>query len=78
MISDKTVLDCFPHKEAILYNLDVAANIREKHGELDRLYNLCRCLYHLQNGNINKAVRRARQADYSCMARAIEIHFKKE
>lgn len=76
MLTDKTVLKCFPHKEAILYNLDVAISLAgQKVHEEERIDKLVWCYECLRKDDIEGAIRNATFAGYECMAKAIAIHW---
>lgn len=76
MLTDKTVLKCFPHKEAILYNLDVAVSLAgQKIGEEERIDKLVWAYECLRKNDVNGAVQNVTFAGYECMARAIKLHY---
>ena len=78
MISLELALKCFPHKEAILYNLDVALQLKDELVEPDRIQLLCECHEALRDNRYKEAAKLSRQANYECMAIAIEHHFKEK
>lgn len=78
MFTASLIKKCFPHKEAILFNLDVAISLANDQGVLeddDRITLLCQCHRLLQVGNAGAAVEAAKLAGYSLMAAAIAYHF---
>lgn len=69
---------CFPHKEAVLFNLDTAITIayeRESHLEDERIDKLCKCHAYLRASDIEKAIECAVLAHYHLMAEAIKLHW---
>ena len=76
MLSQELILKCFPNKECILYNLEIALSIHHaKTEEPDRVNFLCQCYHFLRNNQINEAIQSAEHAGYRCMARAIQYHY---
>jgi len=78
-LSNELVLKCYPHKESILYNLDIAFFLHNKKRNWidgDRIETLVKCRQYLQNGNSQEAYKQAKKANYLCMAEAILIHWK--
>jgi hypothetical protein len=76
MLSEKLVRKCFPHKEAVLYNLDVALSLLDKNiYEEERVTKLVWCYESLRKGDIDEAVKHAERAGYRCMAQAIRLYF---
>ncbi len=78
MFTASLIKKCFPHKEAILFNLDVAVSLANDQGVLeddDRITLLCQCSRLLQVDNVAGAVKAAELAGYNLMAAAISYHF---
>lgn len=76
--SKQLILKAFPHKEAVLWNLDVAIEVsleRDNLKDMDRVDFLCDCHKALMAKDIKKAVELAERADYSLMACAIKHHW---
>lgn len=76
--SKQTILKAFPHREAVLWNLDVAIEVsldRDSLKDTDRLDFLCDCHAALQHKEVKKAVELAERAGYSLMAAAISHHW---
>jgi hypothetical protein len=72
------IKQCFPHKEAIMFNLDIAVEIASSNeciADEERVRLLCQCRRHLESGNVGDAVEAARSAGYNLMAEAIKFHF---
>ena len=81
MFSRELILKCFPHKEAVLYNLHVAIELSLEHNTLqddDRIDILCECHNFLVEKDLIQAVNRANKAGYFLMAAAILEHWKNE
>lgn len=79
MFTASLIKKCFPHKEAILFNLDVAVSLANDQGVLeddDRITLLCQCSRLLQVDNVAGAVKAAELAGYNLMAAAIAYHFE--
>ena len=76
MLSDEIVRKCFPNRECVIYNLDVAISLKEYEGdEMNRIHLLCECYQAIRDNNVPEAVRLAKLADYQCMSQAIELYF---
>ncbi len=78
LFSKELILKAFPHKEAILFNLDVAIELsigKDSLKEEDRIDFLCDCHTAIVNKDIKLAVKLAEQANYRLMARAIQYHW---
>lgn len=78
VFSNELILRCFPHKEAILFNLNVAVELaasRDSVEDFDRIDHLCKCHEFLRIGSIDKAENSATMAGYRLMAEAIQYHF---
>jgi len=76
--SKQTVLKAFPHKEAILFNLDVAISLSVERDNLkdeSRIDFLCDCHKALQNKDTKLAIDMAEKAGYQLMAQAIATHW---
>ncbi len=76
--SKQTILKAFPHKEAVLWNLDVAITLsleRDNLKDVDRVDFLCDCHRALQNKDVKKAIELSEKAGYSLMAAAIKEHW---
>lgn len=81
MFTTDIIKKCFPHKEAILYNLDVALELafaKETVAEDERIDILCSVHAALCANDIPRAAKGARAAGYNLMAAAIEYHYKEE
>jgi hypothetical protein len=73
------IKQCFPHKEAILFNLGVAvelANASESIQDDERIHLLCSVMRCLEDKNWDGAISAARAAGYNLMAEAIKVHFE--
>lgn len=78
MFSHQLIKKLYPHKETILYNLEVAIQInhsRESMTDLDRVDKLCDCHAALVNNKIEEAAELSKAAGYNAMAEAILFHF---
>ena len=76
--SKATILKAFPHKEACLFNLDVAIELsvgRDNLKDADRLEFLCDCHRALVERDVPKAIELSQRAGYNLMAEAIRLHF---
>lgn len=72
------VKQCFPHKEAILFNLNMAVEIADSNeciADEERVRLLCECRRCLEGQRIDEAIEAARSAGYNLMAEAIKFHF---
>jgi len=81
MFTVDLIKKCFPHKEAILYNLDVAIELAfgaEKLAEDERIDILCSVHAALCAKDIPRAAKEARAAGYNLMAAAIEYHYREQ
>lgn len=78
MFTNDIIKKLFPHKEAVLFNLDTAVTIayeKESPAEDERITNLCKCHAYLRAGDIEQAIEMARIAHYLLMADAIKLHW---
>lgn len=78
MFTNDIIKKCFPHREAVLFNLDTAITIayeKESPEEDERIDNLCKCHAYLRAGDIEKAIEMANAANYVLMAEAIKLHW---
>jgi hypothetical protein len=72
--SKELLFKCFPHRESILYNLNIAIELsvaRDTFEDTDRIGFLCDCHLALQEGDIKKAQELAALAGYNLMAQGI-------
>ncbi len=75
MLTNKTICKCFPSKESVLYNLDVALTMSRQD---DRIESLCMCHQALRENRLDDAVIFAERAGYACMSRAIQKYWGKQ
>lgn len=78
MFTNDIIKKCFPHREAVLFNLDTALTIAyesESPAEDERIDKLCKCHSYLRAGDIEKAIEMANAANYLLMAEAIKLHW---
>ena len=76
--SKSLVLNCFPNKEAIQYNIDIALqlmNESEKLADEERIVHLCECHKALVKKRYEEASLRAAEAGYKLMGAAIKHHY---
>lgn len=76
MLSKELTLKCFPHKEAVIYNIELCLQLHGKiHEEQDRVDGLCEVHRYLREENYKLAIDRSRRAGYNLMAQAIALHW---
>lgn len=79
--SKELILKAFPHKEAILFNLDVAISLsvaRDNLKDESRIEFLCDCHAALQHKDVKLAIDMAEKAGYQLMAQAIATHWSEQ
>lgn len=76
MLSKELTIKCFPHKESVLFNIDLCLQILgATESEPDRIESLCRVHQSLRDNNILDAIEKTRRAGYILMAQAIALHW---
>ena len=79
--SEALTRKCFPTKESILFNLEIALEInsdRDGLTDLDRVELLCDCHKSIVKHNYKEAAELSAKAGYKLMAAAILLHWGKD
>lgn len=72
--TEEQLRQLYPHKEAILYNIETAFCLKIER-EADRIEKLCKCKEALRLGNVDEAIKLSNEAHYFAMAEAIPLYF---